>query len=124
MNELIINSTQETPEINFNPSSGILKISGRAYSYDINVFYKTIDAWLTEYLAAPNETTTIEIRLEYSNSIFSKLLLVFFEKCKTVIQKDKKLILKWYHEKDDRESVDDSKRISKIIKLPIETIEF
>lgn len=124
MNELIIKSTQTTPEINFNPASGILKMSGRAYSSDINLFYKRLDAWLDEYVHAPAEITTIELRLDYYNSIFSKLLFVFFEKSKRVIQKDKNLIIRWHHHIDDTDALDDVTRISRVINFPIEKIEF
>src|SRR6266481_2791632 len=107
MNELTIERTQSTPEINFNSKSGILKIAGRANANDISLFYKQLDAWLDLYLVQPKDTT-IELHLEYINSVFSKLLFTFFEKCKTVIKKEKKLLIKWYHYKDDEDSIDDS----------------
>ena len=70
MNELLIEKTKETPEINFNPSTGVLKISGRAYSNDIYQLFKPLNAWLNKYLAKPKDITTIELRIEYCNSIF------------------------------------------------------
>ena len=124
MNDLIIERTQETPEINFNSKSGVLKISGRAYSNDINMFYKKLNIWLEEYLKHPSDITTLELQLDYYNSIFIKLLYYFFEKSKIVIQKDRKLIIKWHHQKDDEDSIDDAIRISKIINLPIEKVEY
>jgi len=124
VNELIIEKTKETPEINFNPNSGVLKMSGRAYSNDIYQFYKPLNFWLEEYLINPKDTTVIDIKLEYCNSVFNKLLLAFFVKCKSVIAKDKKIIINWYHEKDDKDSLDDANRISRIIQLEITKIEF
>jgi hypothetical protein len=124
MNDLIIERTSETPEINFGASAGVLKISGRAYSNDITLFYKKLSIWLEEYLIDPQDTTTLEIQLDYYNSIFIKLLFYFFEKSKTLIPRNKKLIIKWYHQKGDEESIDDVIRISKIINFPIERVEF
>ena len=123
MNDLILERTNETPEINFNASSGTLKIIGRAYSNDIRLFYKKLSFWLEEYLKSPQETTTIELQLDYYNSIFIKLLFYFFEKSKDVQQKNKKLVIKWYHQEGDDESADDAIRISKIINYPIERVE-
>lgn len=124
MDDLIIEKTNETPAINFNSTSGVLKISGRAYSNDISTFYKNLSNWLEEYLKMPQDITTIELQLDYYNSIFIKLLFYFFEKSKIVFQKNKKLIIKWHHQKGDEESIDDAIRISKIINLPIERVEF
>ncbi len=123
MGDLIIESRQGTPEINFSSATGVLKIKGRANANDITLFYKQIDIWLDEYLLNPKPLTTVELQLEYINSVFSKLLFTFFEKCKSVIQKDKKLVIKWYHQKDDEDSMDDATKYSKIINLPIEQVE-
>ena len=122
MKDLVIERTPETPGIIFNSSAGTLKIFGRAYSNDISAFYKTMEAWLAEYLENPKETTTIELQLDYYNSIFIKLLYYFIEQSKSVLQKNKKLIVKWRHQDGDDESIDDAIRISKIINFPIETV--
>lgn len=123
MEDLIIESSQGTPEINFNATTGVLRIAGRANANDISLFYKQLDIWLDQYLTKPKDTTTIELQLEYINSVFSKLLFTFFEKCKSVMQKNKKLVIKWYHQKEDEDSIDDAIRYSKIINLPIEQVE-
>ncbi len=124
MDALIIEKTKETPEINFNPVTGVLKITGRAYSNDIYQLFKPLNEWLNIYLAKPKDTTTIELKIEYCNSIFNKLLIIFFENCKSVIQKNKKLVIIWHYERGDKESVDEANHISKLIGYPIEKIEF
>ncbi len=122
MNNLIIERTAGTPEINFNAQTGLLQISGRANANNITTFYKTLDAWLDAYVANPAEQTVIELELDYINSVFSKLLFIFLEKSKAIAKKNKKLIIKWYHFADDEDSMDDAKRYSKIINFPFETI--
>ena len=124
MNELYIEKTKETPEIDFNHKTGILKISGRAYSNDIYQLFKPLNSWLDEYMTNPRETTTIELKIEYCNTIFNKLLLIFLESCQLVTQKEKKLTIRWYYEKADKESLDDANHMSRLIKFPIESIEF
>lgn len=124
MDALIIEKTKETPEINFNHTTGILKITGRAYSNDIYQLFKPLNTWLDLYLQKPKDITTVELKIEYCNSIFNKLLVIFLESCKTVNQKDKKLVIVWKYEKGDRESVDEANHISKLIRMPIEKVEF
>lgn len=124
MDALIIEKTKETPEINFNHTTGILKITGRAYSNDIYQLFKPLNAWLDAYLTKPKDITTVELKIEYCNSIFNKLLVIFLETCKTVNQKDKKLVILWKYEKGDKESVDEANHISKLIGMPIEKVEF
>jgi len=123
MEDLIIEGTQGTPEVNFNGTTGLLIISGRANANGLTFFYKAIDEWQDKYLTNPAELTTVELRLEYTNSVFLKLLYTFLDKCKSVEEKGKKLIIKWYHLKGDEDSIDDAIRFSKVIKFPIENLE-
>ncbi len=123
MNKLFIEKTKDTPEINFNASTGLLKISGRAYSNDIYEFYNEFSIWMDEYFQAPKETTTMVLQIEYCNTIFNKLLIKIFEKGKTVLLKNKKLIIKWYYEKDDKDSLEEAVFLSNSIDYPIEKIE-
>ena len=122
METLKIEPTQGTPEITFNSDSGLLRISGRANANNITTFYKNLEVWLDEYLQNPAELTTVELELDYINSVFSKLLFIFLGKCKTVLKKNKKLIVRWYHFDDDEDSIQDSKRYSIIINFPFEVI--
>ena len=108
MKDLIIEGGQGTPEVNFNSSTGFLIISGRANANGLTFFYKALDEWLDEYLTNPSELTTVELRLEYTNSVFLKLLYTFLDKCKIVETKGKKLIIKWYHAAGDEDSLDDA----------------
>ncbi|CAN5396104.1 hypothetical protein BH10BAC1_BH10BAC1_21180 [soil metagenome] len=124
MNALIIEKTKETPEINFNPTTGVLQITGRAYSNDIYQLFKPLNSWQDQYLANPKNITTIELRIEYCNTIFNKLLLIFLETSKTVLTKNKQLVIKWYYEKGDKESMDDANHNSKLIDFPIEKVEY
>ena len=124
MNNLIIERTQETPEIHFDCDSGVLRISGRAYSSNISLFYKQMKEWLDEYLKSPQEITIVDLQLDYYNSVFIKLMFYFLEKCKEVVEKDKKLVIKWRCQEDDDESIDDASRISKIVNLPFEIVTF
>ncbi|MDP3557068.1 MAG: DUF1987 domain-containing protein [Bacteroidota bacterium] len=124
MTNLLIEETLETPEINFNSESGILKISGRAYSSDISLFYKNIEAWLEEYIQNPKESTIIELHLDYYNSVFHKLLFNFLKKGKTLTEKGKELAIKWFYQEGDEDSEEAAMHYSKTLDFPFEKIEF
>jgi hypothetical protein len=122
MDNLIIKETPETPEVNFSSESGILKISGRAYSSDISMFYKGLNEWLDEYLKQPKDTT-VELHLDYYNSVFHKLLFNFLKKCIIAIQGDSKLNITWYYNEGDEDSIDAAIHYSKMLEYPINNVE-
>ncbi len=123
MKDLIIEETVETPGINFNKDAGLLKISGRAYSSDITFFYKELDKWLDDYLNNPKEKTTIELYLDYYNSVFHKLLFNFLKKSLVLPNKGKQLDIKWFYNEGDEDSMDACTHYAKSIDYPIEKIE-
>lgn len=125
MKNLIIERTDVTPAIHFDHSSGELKISGRAYSNDINRFYADLNSWIDDYLENPQNTTTIILQLEYYNSSFYKLLFILIVKCKKLMQQGHNLIVKWRHQKGDEDSLEDASEISTIIgfQMLLEEIE-
>ena len=123
MRNLTIERTDVTPAVNFNASTGELKISGRAYSTDINKFYEELNAWIDDYLKNPQTVTTLILELEYYNSAFYKLMFILIEKCKKTLKQDKSFAIKWYHQRDDEDSSEDANEISAIIDYPIEIVE-
>ncbi|MEO6304558.1 MAG: SiaC family regulatory phosphoprotein [Bacteroidia bacterium] len=123
MKDLIIEETTETPEIKFKEDEGLLKISGRAYSSDITFFYKELDKWLEEYLLNPKDKTTIELYLDYYNSVFHKLLFNFLKKSLIVKNKGKQLVIKWFYNEGDEDSMDACMHYAKSLDYPIEKIE-
>lgn len=123
MNDLILSRTEDAPEVNLNASTGELRISGRAYSNDIIAVFNKINAWVDEYLLQPNDTTTLILQIDYSNSVCSRLVFDLLVKCKSVVDKGKALKVKWYHIEGDDDSIDNANLVSKLINFPIENIE-
>ncbi len=124
MKELIIEKTDTTPAIAFNASTGELKISGRAYSNDMNRFFVDLYSWVDEYLEQPQKNTSIILQLEYYNSSFYKLLFVLIVKCKKVLAQKKHLSIKWRHQKGVTDSHEEAAEISAIVDFPIEFVEY
>jgi hypothetical protein len=55
MNILEISPTDDSPEINFNPDSGIFELKGKSLPEDVSSFYNPVIEWLEEYAKNPAE---------------------------------------------------------------------
>jgi len=93
MKELIIKKTPNTPSVNFNPDTGVMKLEGRSIPENPGDFYDPIIEWLEEYFKKPVETTNFEMSLEYVNSGSSKYLLGIFRILKKSMMKANYVIL-------------------------------
>ena len=71
MNELIIEQTAKTPQIDLNQFTGDLLFYGRSIPENATKFYEPILNWVAEYISEANPTTNLRLDLEYFNTASS-----------------------------------------------------
>jgi hypothetical protein len=104
MVKLELKETATTPYVNFDPTTGILKIDGRSIPENVIDFYHPILRWIDEYAKEPCEQTEIHLKFEYFNTSSSKRIFDVMKKLeKMAIDTDKKVIINWYYEEDDED---------------------
>ena len=101
MNNLSIQMTDSTPEIEF-LTSGELKIFGRSLPEDVHKFYDPIIDWVKNL---DIKNVKIDLKLEYLNTSSTKKilnLLMAIDENKRIESVD----INWYYEFDDAEMED------------------
>lgn len=106
MDILKIEGSKQTPDINFNPSNGILTISGRSIPENTFEFFNPVLMWLEEYAKHAQAKTVINVDLEYFNTSSSKYILEIFKRLKGILNDGKDVLVKWYYEQDDEEMME------------------
>ena len=118
-----IESTKQTPEIDFNNKTGVLLIRGRSMSENSFEFFKEVNLWIEEYLNSPVEETIVKIHLEYFNTSSSKCILEIFKKLKKINDiQDKNINIKWFYDEDDEEMMETGEDYQDITDLPFEIL--
>ena len=113
MEALKIESTNLTPEVDFNPLTGRFEISGYSRPEDVREFYKPILEWLTDYYKLlENGTLSMDfnknkllfiLKFTYFNSASTKFisdLLFQFVKFKRI---GMEVDIDWYYEEYDED---------------------
>jgi hypothetical protein len=100
MEELRISPTKNTPEILLNPNGTIL-IKGRSIHENVTDFFEPVEEWITEYISAPAEVTSVDLSLEYFNSASAKVFIHLLQKISYVTLKRKKFVINWFYEEGD-----------------------
>ncbi len=100
MEELRISPTKNTPEIMLNPEGSIL-IKGRSIHENVTDFFEPVEDWISEYISAPAEVTSVDLNLEYFNSASAKVFIHLLQKISYVTLKRKKFVINWYYEEGD-----------------------
>jgi len=123
MENLSIDNTLKTPDIDFDAQKGILKISGRAIPENPEEFFLGIIQWVKDYFKSPKDLTTVEIQLEYINSGSSKFILEFLHLLQDMHNSGKKCKVNWYYEEDDEAVFELGKHYQSILNLEFHLIE-
>jgi hypothetical protein len=71
MNELIIEQTPKTPQIDLNQLSGDLLFYGRSIPENATKLYEPVLNWIAEYILTASPTTNLRLDLEYFNTASS-----------------------------------------------------
>lgn len=113
-------ATEDTPEIDFDTSTGVFKVTGRALPEDAHDFFKPLEDWLQEYMEEPLDNTVVEMRIDYFNSAATRYifnLLMCFEDL-VEAGKDAKII--WYYKEDDDMIESKGEEFESILDVPFE----
>ena len=124
MEALYISETQKTPEIIFNPQSGIFSIKGKSIPDDAEEFYKGVLNWFDDYLARPNAKTEVSIDLEYFNISSSKRLLFLLYKLNELNSGLNTARIKWMYNEDDEDMFEVGQDYAFMVKVPFDFISY
>ena len=124
MAPLVINSTEDTPEVIFDPETGKFSITGTSIPENARKFYDQILAWNDEYLKDPNADTSISFKLKYFNTASTKYLFDMMVQLKTLIANDKTLVFNWFFEKDDDDMFEAGQGFSKMLRYPFNFVQY
>lgn len=119
---LIIEETRKTPDVKLDPN-GSFRFEGRSIPEDASIFYDDIIDWLQKYLTVPQDTTTIDIALEYLNSGTSKYMLQILKLLKDLTQNGHKLVVNWFFEEGDDDILERGEYYASILDIEINYIE-
>ncbi|MGP1362830.1 MAG: DUF1987 domain-containing protein [Bacteroides sp.] len=130
MDTLHISATRYTPEIDFNPTTRHLQITGDSRPEDTVGFYQKVLLWIDNFIVAVKQEPRSEaqvlvtFRLNYFNSISAKYLLAIINKCKPLHADGNLLKIEWLYQEDDEESKQWGEDLQAITQLPFDIISY
>lgn len=124
MEDLFLEGNNKLPKIAFNRQTGILLISGRCIPEDSIALFRPLKEWIKEYAQCPNQTTVLDVSLEYFNTSSSKHLFELFKNIELIhFSKGSKVNILWKYEKDDENIFATGEDYASILNVPFELVE-
>jgi hypothetical protein len=118
METLLIDGTEETPQVEFNTETSVYSISGRSLPEDATKFYDQLVDWVKAFSEKPKSEFTLNINLDYFNSSSAKQLVELMILLEALDKKECKVKIIWLYEEEDELMETRGKEIESIIDLP------
>ncbi|MCG3166406.1 MAG: hypothetical protein POELPBGB_02185 [Bacteroidia bacterium] len=100
MEKLVIEKTDTTPEIIFDPLQGVLKITGRSIPLNPKRFYEPVLDWINSYTQQAKQETVLDVYMDYFNTASTFLITDIIRQLKNGLN-GKSLTVNWYHDAGD-----------------------
>lgn len=124
MENLIINATPTTPEINFDASKGVLLIAGESYPENAIDFYKPVFSWIRLFIANNQKKITVNFKMIYFNTSSSKAILDMMDIFEEKYKKDSNIEINWYFQEDDEDIQESGEEFAEGLSIPYNIISY
>lgn len=125
MENLFIKDSFHTPEVDFNATTGDLKISGESFHENSLEYFEPIFNWLNQYTNQGGKSITLSFRLNYFNTSSSRRFLEIMSILEDYhLKMNEQVTINWYYEKSDLDTMEKGEEYAKDIKLPFNIIPY
>src|ERR1044071_8431731 len=103
MQNLIIEKTKTTPQVNFNAATGSLEIAGESYPENAMQIYQPILDWLKNFTSTTKNKIVFNFKLSYFNTSSSKCIFNIMELLEEAVKAGSKVEINWCYAEDDED---------------------
>ncbi len=118
MKDLLIEGTQQLPNLSFSASTGEFRISGQSIPENAVEIYDPILSWVDEYAVSPCDKTTLEFKMKYYNTASSKMLFNLVKKLNTIFKSGADVEIQWHYQEDDEDMLDAGEYFKDLVEIP------
>lgn len=122
MEKLLIEETEDTPQIILDPAEGKFKISKISVPENALDFYRPVLDWIKSYAEEPNVQTVFDFDLEYVNTASSKQIIQIILLLQKISEKGD-IKVNWYYESIDEDMRALGARYKKLVTVPFDLVE-
>lgn len=124
METLIIERTEDSPQVILNTTDNILELSGRSLPEDVNTFYEPVLSWIEEYAKNPMGNTVFNFKLTYFNTASSKVILDILTQFEEMIEEGHHVLVRWHFPNEDEDMQEAGEEYADMVDVPFEMVSY
>jgi hypothetical protein len=118
MEKFHIKGSTYIPNIDLDPETGVLEISGESYHEYTTEFFKPVFEWLEEYLKTPNRNVVMNFKMTYFNTSSSRRFIEVL----TMLEDYHKnhggnVVVNWHYEENDIDMLESGEEYAEDVDL-------
>lgn len=123
MKSLFIEGKQNSPTVAFS-EGGVLSIVGRSIPEHPLKFYKPLEDWISEFLAASPIKVYFKVHLDYLNTHSTECMLTLMKKIEEYATSSKADVsILWNYDEDDEDMQTLGEDLKSLVKVPFKIEE-
>lgn len=122
LHPLIVEATEDTPEVYFSASEGVFRLKGRSLPENAWQFYQPLIEWTRSYCSMYCQDTRIELHMDYFNSSSGRFLFEILTIMELESLDKSRFHVYWYAESEDELMIEKGEELQSLLDLAF-TIE-
>lgn len=118
MESLTLSPTASTPEVSFNPDTGLLIIKGESYPENSLELFQPLLAWVSEFLENSPLPIKLEIGLTYLNTSSIKSLMDLLDLLEEAHKESREVTVTWFYDEDNDRALEMAEEFREEVTLP------
>jgi hypothetical protein len=122
METLYIEATKSTPEILFDPATGVLSMSGESYPENSFEFFRPILSWLARFTVVHHGPLTLNTSLSYLNTGSTKCMMDILDLLEESHLSGKSVAVNWYYDEENHRAFETAEEFREEVSIPFNII--
>jgi hypothetical protein len=123
MEALRIKGTKSSPEINFDPETGILQMSGESYPENSFEFYAPVLRWLSDFLKQHRGTVVFIVHVSYLNTGSTKCMMDILDLFEESFHNGLNTAINWHCDAENDRAIETAEDFKEEVSLPFNIIQ-
>jgi hypothetical protein len=122
MEKYSVTARDISPEIQLDPVSGYMHLTGTSIPENSEEVYRPVLNWLKAYAAKPANKTNMDVRLDYFNTSSSKFLMEILRLLKQIKESGHPVGIRWFYYEDDPDMLEAGQDFMDIVGMDMEMV--
>jgi hypothetical protein len=124
MDNLRIEKTKYTLDVDFNAESGVFSLEGRSLPENTIDFFNPIFSFLKRYFTEISGNITMNCKMTYFNSGSSKRLMELFRLLEEYNGGSSEVVVNWNYDEDDEDQLEEGEEFAEDFDLTFNMISY